>query len=235
MSFAGPINLPSPARGGTHYTKYLLRAYLYALNPAAIRTDVASHGKYLARGENEVHESIALEKLKLKLKIVLDGVVESRKNSFVNTLSYNLDIGNDGAVASMFASIWRRLLGETSLKKAKMSAYGYALNCNNRSKGGQKKEIKALCEWCRKEISVHLNKGFTCPCCGVHFQNYKPQTIKIKKDFDCFYFEDFEKDNEHGVLEKIKTGEFELKKAKKSKTAQLVLNLDTNSKIRWSA
>ena len=161
MSFPATIDLPSPTRGGTHYTTHILRAYLYVTNPAPIRADVETLGFYLAKGESDDHESITLEKLKSKFELVLSRKVEKRKNSWANNLNFNLRVGNDKAIASMLASIWRRYLNETSLKKAKLSVYGYALNGNNRILSAQKKEIIALCEFCHQEITVPVGKGFT--------------------------------------------------------------------------
>lgn len=222
MSLAAKIeNLPTPKRVGRHYTTHILSAYLRLVNPAKIREDVALHGYYLAKGENEEHEAITLEKLKEKFKIVLDGIVETRKNSWSNRLNYNLNTGNDKAVGSMITSIWRRFLGETSSTKARKSAYGYAMNGNQRAKTKREKEIKALCEYCHQEITVPLEKGFTCPCCGVYFHNFKPQKVKIKKDFEIFYVEDFE---EKSTFQKIQTGEFEFKKTKKANTGQLAFS-----------
>lgn len=221
MSFAGPINLPSPARGGIHYTKYLLRAYLCALNPAAIRADVASHGKYLARGENEGHESIALEKLKLKLNNVLSVEVEARKNSYVNSFNQNLTNGNDKVMASMLASLWRRYLNETSLRKAKLSVYGYAQNGNNRTKSGQKKELQTLCEWCNREIAISVDKGFTCPFCGVYFQNFEPQKAKIDLSQKDWAYE--EKYDELTVIDRIRRGEWGLEKTNLKSAAQITM------------
>ena len=236
MSCSGRIaNLPSPIiRGGIHYTTHILSAYLHVTSPARVRADVETLGFYLAKGESDDHEAITLEKLKSKLECVLSLEVEKRKNSWANNLNFNLRFGNDKAIASMLASLWRRYLNETSLKKAKLSVYGYALNGNNRILSAQKKEIIALCEFCHQEITVPVGKGFTCPHCGVFFQDFQPQKIKIKHSFESFYVPNYEHDEEN-VLKKLKTGEFELKKTKKSKTAQLKFNLATDSQIRWSA
>lgn len=222
MSLAAKIeDLPTPQGIERNYTKKLLSTYLCLTNPVKIKEDIAYNGYYLAKGESSDHENIALEALKLKLQLALMGKVEERKNSWINSLNRNLEEGNDKAVASMLASIWRRLLVETSLKKAKISAYGYALNGYNKAKNGQKKEITALCEYCHQEIIVPVGKGFTCPCCGVYFHDFKPQKVKIQKDLETFYLNDFLDDDEKNVLKKIKSGEFELKKAKKSNAGQL--------------
>lgn len=224
MSFAGPINLPSPiTRGGIHYTIKLLSTYLRALNPAAIRADVASHGYYLAKGENVNHENIALEKFKLKLNDVLSCEVEARKNSWVNSIHQNLDSGNDKAVASMIVSLWRRILGETSCKKAILSSYGYVLNGNQRAKTKREKEIKALCEYCHQEITVPLGKGFTCPICGVFFQDFRPQKIKLKAHEEPYYEESYNEVEE--LVQRIRKGKLSLEKtaSKLKNAAQLSL------------
>nr|WP_316721282.1 hypothetical protein [Sulfurospirillum sp. 'SP'] len=226
MSQPAVIDLPSPQlQEGPCYTTQLLSTYLRVKNSSDIRFDIAKNGYYLAKGENADHEDIALEALMLKLQIALMGKIEERKNSWINSLNRNLEEGNDKAVASMLASIWRRLLVKTSLKKAEISAYGYALNGYNRSKSNQNKKIKALCEWCNKEITVPVEKGFTCPHCNTYFADFKPQKMKIKKDFESFYVENFEKDDEHSVLQKIEIGEFELKKSKKKMLGNLLLHL----------
>lgn len=222
MSFSGPIvPLSPPMGGGSYYTIQLLSAYLCLLSPTRIWEDVALHGFYLAKGESEVHESIALEKFKSKLNDVLSGEVEARKNSWANSLNRNLRNGDDKAVASMLASVWRRLLVETSLTKAERSAWGYALNGNNRSKSFKQKNIKAFCEWCNKEIKVPLNKGFTCPCCGVYFQGYEPQKAKI--DFSQKEWAYEEEYDELTVVERIRRGEWGLKKTKLKNAAQLTM------------
>lgn len=215
-------NLPSSLREGTHYNTHYLSTYIRLDSPTRIREDVVLYGYYLAKGENEEHEARALEKLIEKIDIVLSEKAEKRKNSWANRLNLNLQNGNDKAVASLITSLWRRLLSGTSLKKAQRSVWGYMLNGNNLSKGRYEKEIKALCEWCSKEIHVPINKGFTCPHCRVYFSNFQPQQIKIKHSFENFYFENFENDDEKSVFEKLKIGEFELKKAKKANAAQLV-------------
>lgn len=225
MSLPAIIDLPSPLlREGIHYTTQLLSAYLRLTNPTQIREDVAVHGYYLAKGEDSEHEARTLEKLKDKLNIILSGEVEKRKNSWTNNLSYNLLIGNNRVVASMITSLWRRLLLETSLKKAEKSAYGYALNGNLRSKSIREKETKALCEWCSQEITVPVDKGFTCPHCNTYFADFKPQKVKIKPVLESFYFDDFEQSDEKNVLKKIQIGEFELKKAKKANAGQLAFS-----------
>lgn len=222
MSLAAKIeDLPTPQGIERNYTKKLLSTYLCLTNPVKIKEDIAYNGYYLAKGESSDHENIALEALKLKLQLALMGKVEERKNSWINSLNRNLEEGNDKAVASMLASIWRRLLVETSLKKAKISAYGYALNGYNKAKNGQKKEITALCEWCNREITVPVDKGFTCPHCNTYFADFKPQKMKIKPNLQSFYIEDFEENDEKSTFQKIETGEFELKKAKKKDAGQL--------------
>ena len=213
MSFPATIDPLSPlVGGGTHYTKNLLWAYLCAETTSGIRTDVASHGYYLAKGENEVHESIALEKLKSKLNDVLSGEVEARKNSWANSLNRNLRNGDDKTVASMLASVWRRLLVETSLKKAQLSAYGYVMNGNNRSKSTQKKEITVLCEWCSKEIKVPVGNGFTCPLCGVYFHDFHPQKTQLKHQNEASYEDSCDEVGE--LVERIRSGELSLEKTK---------------------
>lgn len=223
MSFPATIDPLSPLVGeGANYTTQLLSDYLRLLSPAQIRADVASRGYYLAKGENEVHESIALEKLKSKLNDVLSGEVEARKNSWANSLNRNLNNGDDKAVASMLASIWRRLLVETSLKKSELSAYGYALNRNNRSKSTREKEIKALCEWCSKEIKVPVGKGFTCPFCKTFFQDFEPQKARIDLSQKEWIYEE-RYDDELTVLERIRRGEWGLEKTKLKSAAQMTM------------
>ena len=222
MSFPATIDPLSPLVGeGANYTTQLLSDYLRLLSPAQIREDVKQFGFYLAKGNDVEHESIVLEELKLKLKLVLNGQIERHKNSWVNSLNYNLRIGNDIAIASMLASLWRRLLNETSLKKAQLSAYGYALNGHCRIKSSKQNEITALCEWCNREITVPVDKGFTCPHCNTYFADFKPQKMKIRPNFENVYFADFEEYDEKSTFQKIQTGEFELKKAKKKDAGQL--------------
>lgn len=214
-------NLPSPLREGNYYSIQLLSTYLCLITPSNIRQDVAQFGHYLAKGESEAHEAIALEKLKEKLKSIINGEVESRKNSWVNTLNRNLSSNNDKAVASMLASIWRRLLTETSLKKAERSAMGYALNGNNRVKSSKQKEKKALCEWCSKEITVPTAKGFTCPCCGVYFHDYRPQKVKINlSQKEWAYEESYE---ELSSIDRIRRGEWGLERTKLKNAAQITM------------
>ena len=221
MSFPATIDLPSPTRGGIHYTTHILRAYLYVTNPAPIRADVETLGFYLAKGESDGHESITLEKLKSKFELVLSRKVEKRKNSWANNLNFNLIVGNDKAIASMLASLWRRLLSETSLKKAELSAYGYALNGNNRSKSDQIKDILGLCEWCNQEINVRLFKGFTCDFCGVYFENYEPQKAKIDLSAkECIYEENYD---DLTLVERVRCGELSINKTRFSKAFQLSL------------
>lgn len=223
MSLPAIIDPLSPlVGGGTHYTKNLLWAYLCAETTFEIRTDVASHGYYLAKAENEVHESIALEKLKSKLNDVLSGEVEARKNSWANSLNRNLRNGDDKAVASMLTSLWRRYLSETSLRKAELSSLGYALNGNNRAKSGRKKEVKTLCEWCNKEITVPVENGFTCPCCGVFFHSYEPQKVKIDLSQKELTYEE-RYDDELTVFERIRRGEWGLEKTSLKSAAQMTM------------
>ena len=221
MSYSGPIDLPSPTGGGTHYSKSLLSAYLRLTNPTRIRQDISQFGYFLARGESDDHELIALEELKSKLNDVLSGEVEARKNSWVNSINRNLRNGDDKAVASMLASVWRRYLSETSLRKAELSALGYALNGNNRAKSGRKKEVKTLCEWCNKEITVPVENGFTCPCCGVYFESYEPQKARIDLSQKELAYE--ERYDELTVIERIRRGEWGLEKTNLKSAAQMTM------------
>ncbi len=222
MSLQCPIDLSSSdMEEGIHYSKELLNSYLRLTSPIKICADIFSSGYYLARAESEVHESIALEKFKLKLKDVLDGAVDDRKNSWINRLNKNLKNGNDAAVASMLASLWRRYLSETSLRRSEKSVFGFIVNGNQRTKTHREEEINGLCEFCHKEIMVPVDKGFTCPHCNTYFADFKPQKMKIKPNFENVYFDDFEENDEKSTFQKIETGEFELKKAKKKDAGQL--------------
>lgn len=187
MSLAAKIeNLPSP-NGGGYYTIELLCNYTNAFNQYNIRHDVVRFGYYLARGESSAHELIVLEELKDKLKLVINGIIEKRKNSWVNQIRSHLQHRDDKAIASMIASFWLRTLGETSLKKAQLSEFGYQLNGQSHSNTKKQKEFTSFCEWCHKEINVSKNKWFQCPYCKIYFQGYNPQTIHILYQIECSY------------------------------------------------
>jgi len=221
MSFPANISLPTSSDVG-YYSTELINAYLRETTIIRIRNDVAQYKRYLIRGESLNHESIALEKLKDKFKIVLNGKIEKRKNSWANSINVNLSIGNDKAIASLIASLWRRTLSETSLRKAERSQYGYMLNGEKCSKIEKEKETTALCEWCNTEITVSMIKGFTCPCCGVYFHDFKSKRAKINFTIDQFSYEENYLD-EINIIEKIKRGEISLEKTKYSHGAQPTL------------
>lgn len=222
MSFPANISLPTSSDVGSYYSIESINAYLRETTVIRIRNDAAKYKRYLIRGESLNHESISLEKLKDKLKIVLNGKVEKRKNSWANSINFNLSIGNDKAIASLIASLWRRTLSETSLKKAEKSQYGYMLNGRKCSKIGKEKEITALCEWCNTEITVSTIKGFACPCCGVYFHDLKPKKAKINYMTHEFSYEENYLD-EINIIEKIKRGEISLEKTNYSRGAQPTL------------
>ena len=50
---------------------------------------------------------------------------------------------------------------------------------------------------------------------------HEQRVVEIQKDLETFYLNDFLDDDEKNVLKKIKSGEFELKKAKKSNAGPL--------------
>lgn len=222
MSFPATIDLPSPLGEGTHYTMKLLSSYLRAQTPAGIREDVASHGYYLAKGENANHESIALEKFKLKLNDVLSGEVEARKNSWANSLNCNLNIGDDKEIASMLASIWRRYLTETSLRKAELSVLGYTLNGNQRCKTKRVKETQALCEYCHQEITVPVGKGFTCPHCNTFFHDFEPQKARIELSQKEWSYEE-RLDEDLSIVERIRKNHWGVEKTNLKSAAQLTM------------
>ena len=195
--------------GEINFTKKLLNEYLSHVDMREIKSAVRSHGYYLANAESTEHQNIAFEVLKNKLKVISCGKAEKRKNSWINSFNFNLLHGNNKAVASLIASFWRRTLSETSLKKAERSLYGYILNGGKCSKIEKEKEITALCEWCNAEITVSMIKGFTCPCCGVFFQNYDPSKMKIKRTYDEFYYEPLLYE-EQSICDKVRQGALSL-------------------------
>lgn len=207
--------------GEIDFTKKLISEYLSHADMKKIKHAVSLHGFYFANAESIDHQNIAFEILKNKLKVVLSGKVEKRKNSWANRLCFNLIHGNSKVVASQIASFWRRTLIKTSLKKAKRSQYGYEINGQQRSKTRNKKEIEALCGWCSKTIIAPLNKGFTCPHCGVYFQNFKPNEAKINCTIRELSYE--ENYDELTTIERIRRGEWDVKKAKFSRALQLTM------------
>lgn len=197
-------NLPT-FTGGVKFNTKLISEYLSDPDIKKVKNDVMSHDFYLANPENKNHENLSFEELKKKFQLLLDGSVEKRKNSWVNSVRRHLQNNNDKAVASLIASVWRRFLGEMSLRKAQLSQYGYEMNSKNQAKIYKEKEAEVLCEWCNKTIIAPLYKGFTCPCCGVYFDRYAPQKIKIGRTCDEFFYE-LVLEEEQSICDKVREG-----------------------------
>lgn len=214
-------NLPT-FTGGVKFNTKLISEYLSDPDIKKVKNDVMSHDFYLANPENKNHENISFEELKKKFQFLLEGSVEKRKNSWVNSVRRHLQNNNDKAVASLIASVWRRFLGEMSLRKAQLSQYGYEINSKNKAKLYKEKEAEVLCEWCNKTIIAPLYKGFACPCCGVYFDCYAPQKIKIRKTYDEFYYEPV-LEEELSICDKVRKGELSALKTQFSKAVQFTL------------
>lgn len=213
-------NLPT-FTGREKFTISVISEYLSVSDIKKVKSDVMSHGFYLANPENKDHENLTFEELKKKFKLLLDGNIEKRKNSWVNSVRRHMKNNDDRAIASLIASLWRRFLGEMSLKKAQLSQYGYEMNGKKQAKIYKKREAEILCEWCNAVITIPANQGFICPHCGVYFDNYAPQKVKIDLRQKEWFYED--KYDELSILEKVRKGELSALKTQYSKAIQFTL------------
>ena len=214
-------NLPT-CKGREKFTISVISEYLSDSDIKKVKSDVLSHGFYLANPENKDHENLTFEELKKKFKLLLDGSIEKRKNSWVNSVRRHMKNNDDRAIASLIASLWRRFVGEMSLKKAQLSQYGYEMNGKKQAKIYKKREAEILCEWCNAVITIPANQGFICPHCGVYFHDSKTKKAKINYTTHEFSYEENYLD-EINIIEKIKRGEISLEKTNFSLGAQPTL------------
>lgn len=203
-----------------NFTKILLKELSFSQDIEDYNKILSPFGFFLLRAKNKNDQDRALQKLSQLLDKAVNNEYEERKNSRANKIINAIQNRDYKTIASTIASAYRTFLSDCCIEKAQKSVYGYTLNGNNRIKTCKPKEIIALCEWCNQEIIVQLNKGYSCPLCGVFFQDYKPNKIKIDLVTMAWYEENYD---DLTLIESIQRGELSILKIKYSKSLQLTL------------